>query len=102
MAMFGRESQAKLERAESFRVWAQGKSPYALISPMLGVMSLVDAVTMVIGVVLGVAAVLTGLRGFGDLREKPHLSGGRLCVTGIGLGCCGLLASTAVWFVLRG
>jgi len=102
MALFGRETSAQSERVERIRQWVQARTPYGPVSTMLGLAAVVDSVTMVVGVVMGLGAVVSGLAGLRDLARQPALLGRRLCYAGIALGCAGLLTSAAVWCLLTG
>ncbi|MCE9592160.1 MAG: DUF4190 domain-containing protein [Planctomycetes bacterium] len=93
MALFGRESRADQERAERVRLWAQKRSPFALYSSMLGVIAVVDFFTP-IGFIVGIAAVVLGIRGLKQIQREPALLGRRLAVVGITLGSLGVISST--------
>jgi hypothetical protein len=97
MAFLGRETDADRVRAERFRQWIHARSPYALASMLFGIVAVLDAFTLVIGIIAGIFAV--ALAGFGiiDLRRRPQLLGQRLCNTGIILGTVGILASLILW-----
>jgi len=97
MALFGRDSQADLQRAQRFKAWFSQRTPYAILSAAAGLFSVVDFWTMVLGVIAGVAAIVLGTRGLKELREQPSLKGRRLCLAGITLGVLGLLLSLAMW-----
>lgn len=102
MALFGRETPAQSERIERVRRWVQARTPYGPVSTMLGLAAVVDSITMVIGVAMGLGAVVSGVAGLRDLARQPALLGRRLCYAGIVLGSAGLLASAAVWCLLTG
>ena len=95
--IFGRESPASQQRAERFRQWVAVRSFYAPISVLLGILSLVDLVVVVLGLMLGIAAVVTGLLGLADINRRPHLLGGRLCGLSIVLGATGVTLSVVLW-----
>jgi len=97
MAIFGRESSASQQRAERFGQWVAIRSPYALISMLLAILSLVDLLVVFLGLLLGVAAIVTGLLGLADLKRRPHLMGRRLCGLGIVLGAAGATVSMVLW-----
>ncbi len=94
MALFGRESAADRRRAERFKTWFESRTPYALPSVALGVLALVEAFTLV--PIFALAAIALGAGGLRDLGRRPHLSGRRWCVAGIGLGAAGLML-IVVW-----
>ena len=98
MAMFGRETEADRKRAERVRHWARARSPFALASMLFGIVALLDACTLVIGLGAGVLALVLGAMGLVDLSKRPHLLGRRLCQTGMILGALGVMASGAVWW----
>ena len=97
MAFLGRETEAEKQRIERMRSWIHARTPYALISPALGMLAIVDFWTLVLGLAAGVAAVITGNAGLRDLKVRPQLQGRRMCVTGIGLGIVGLLLTLVMW-----
>ena len=102
MAFFGRESDADRDRAERIRHWAQSRSPYALASILFGIIAVLDAFTLVIGVAAGIMAVVLAGLGVADLNKQPHLIGRSLCKAGIVLGTIGILTSFGLWwFVYR-
>ena len=65
------------------------KNPKALIAYYLGLFSILP----VIGLVVGVAAVVLGVLGLRDRKAHPEIKGG--VHAGIGIGCGGLMA--LVW-----
>lgn len=97
MAIFGRESSASQQRAERFGQWIATRSPYALISMLLAILSLVDLLVVFLSLLLGVAAIVTGFLGLADLKKRPHLMGRRLCGLGIVLGATGATVSIVLW-----
>ncbi len=100
MALLGRDTEAQRQRAESVQAWVQARSPYALASAMLGLIAVVDALTLVIGAIAGLAAIAMAIRGFGDLRRLPGGFGRRLCYLGLGLGTLALTTSGLLWALL--
>lgn len=105
MALFGRETVADQQRAERIKAWIAARSPMSLCSVFFGVLSIVDAVTLVIGLLAGVAAVILALKGLLDIRRRPALLGRRLSFTGLALGTLGimltLLMATVVYPALE-
>ena len=97
MALFGRDSQADLQRIERVKHWTAARSPYALISLGAGLFAVVDFITLVLGIGGGLAAIAFGWRGLRDLRQHPHLLGRKLCIAGITLGIIGIVLSVAMW-----
>ncbi|MEX2216028.1 MAG: hypothetical protein WD768_18090 [Phycisphaeraceae bacterium] len=97
MGFLGRDSASDLRRIERWRQWAHARTPYALISPALGLLAIVDCWTLILGVAAGIAAIVTGIVGLRDLKERTNLIGKHLCFTGITLGILGLIASFAMW-----
>ena len=97
MAFLGRDSERDLARIERFRHWAQARAPLALFSACLGLLSIVDCWTLILGVAAGIAAIITGILGLRDLKKRPELLGRKLCITGIILGAIGLVLSFAMW-----
>lgn len=100
MALFGRETQADQERVRQVTAWLSARSPYALASVLLGVISVVDSFTLVIGATAGAAAIVTAIGGRRHLARHPQLLGRRLCVAGITLGILGLCCSLLMWTVV--
>lgn len=100
MALLGRDTEAQRQRAESVQAWVQARSPYALASAMLGLIAVVDALTLLIGAIAGLAAIALAIRGFGDLRRRPGVLGRRLCYLGLGLGTLALTTSGLLWALL--
>jgi hypothetical protein len=101
MAFLGRDSQRDLDRIDRAKRWIAARSPYAIISAGAGLMAIVDSITLVIGVIAGVAAIFTGRMGLRELKEKPELLGRRLCIAGMVMGILGLALSFAVWMYFR-
>lgn len=97
MALFGRDSPADLQRIERVKQWVAARTPWAIFSVAAGLLAIVDCWTLVIGIAAGIGAILCGVRGLRDLAEHPHLTGRRLCITGIILGGVGLLLSFIMW-----
>ncbi len=100
MAFLGKQSPAEIQRIERFKTWASERSPYALVSVLLGSVGLLDAFTVVLGLVLGSAAVATGIAGLRDLNTKPGLTGRRFCYAGICLGATAILSSAVIGLVI--
>ena len=100
MALFGRETPDDRMRAERFKNWLDQRSPYAMPSAALGTLAVLDFVTVVLGVGLGLIAITLGLCGLADLRRRPELLGRPLCLAGSMLGGVGLIASTLWWVIL--
>ena len=100
MAFLGRETDADRVRAERFRQWIHARSPYALASMLFGVVAVLDAFTLVLGVAAGLAAVVVGVLGLRDLAERRHLLGARLCAAGIVFGVLGIGLSIVMWAVV--
>ena len=101
MALFGKESQADSQRARRVKQWAQERTPTSLFAMMFGMMALVDAWTMVIGVMAGLAAIALGVRGQRELAHLPDKRGRRLCQAGVVMGAAGLALSVIVWCFLN-
>lgn len=101
MALFGRESEKDARRAERIREWAQARSPYTLFAFGASILSVVDSITMVIGIAAGIAAIILSLRGRRDLQCNPELTGHRLNTAALVIGCIGVVLSCAVFVVTR-
>ncbi len=100
MALFGRESRADTQRATRFKKWIEVRCPLALASVLLGIVSVVDAFTLVVGAMAGVAAITTGVLGKRQIDKQPHWLGLRLCMAGMVLGGVGILCSLVMWLVV--
>lgn len=91
--MFGRESAGSRARAERFQAWRRARSGYAVVSVLIGLLSLIDAVM----IVPAVAAIVTGVLGLRDLRARPELKGRRLCIVGIVCGVISLMLAAVLY-----
>jgi hypothetical protein len=100
MSFFGRQSQTDLDRGERFRAWVGARTPFALLSFLFGIVAVLDAFTLILGVAAGVAALALGGLGLRDLKRRGHLSGHRFCAAGMILGLCGILLSMVMWTVV--
>ena len=100
MAFLGKDSQADAIRAQRVKDWTQARSPLAVSSGMLGCLAVLDAFTVILGVVLGLAAVGLGVAGLKQINTNPQLVGQRLCYLGIGLGIVGVTTSAVIGFFL--
>lgn len=100
MGLFGKESSRDVARADAFKAWITARPGMAVVSLCLGVVSMLDAVTVIIGIGAGIAAVITGYRGLAQIKREPALLGNRLCVTGMVLGVLGIALSLILWLVV--
>ena len=100
MALFGRETHADRDRADRVRKWVQARTPYAMFSGLLGIVSVLDAFTLVIGLTAGAVAILLALMGLRDLKQRTSLLGQRLCYAGMCLGATGMGLSLVFWTVV--
>jgi hypothetical protein len=100
MALFGRETQADLDRARRATDWLRARSGYSLVSVMMGIIAVVDSFTLVIGIIAGVIAIATGVRGLSECRRDPAMLGRRLAIAGVALGVTGLMLSIVMWTVI--
>ena len=98
--MLGRTTNSDDDRAQRVAQWVGSRSPYALCSVFTGLLGVVDAVTLVIGIALGIAAVVLGLVGLRDLHVRTHLRGKRLCYGGMALVGLAIATSGCVWVML--
>jgi hypothetical protein len=99
MALLGRESQAERDRVERIGAWIRARSGLAVVSVPIGVVAVIDFFTLVLGVGLGVLAIVLGVLGLRELRRRPHLLGRRMAIAGIVLGCTAQALST-LFYVL--
>lgn len=100
MAFLGRETEADAARRDRFKRWAEARSTYALVAMALGVLSVVDVITMVLGVIFGVAAIVVAALGLRELKDHPELLGHKLCYAGAALGVLGIAGSAVLWLWL--
>jgi hypothetical protein len=91
MALFGRHSQAELQRQERIQGWIRARSPFALFAGLFSTLSLLDFFTP-LGPLCGITAIVLALRGRAHLRQRPDLLGHRLCRASLVLGALGFLA----------
>ena len=91
MAFLGRETRAEQERVDRFQAWFRARPVVAVLSPLLGLLSIVDFFTIVLGGPAGVAAIVMGVVGLKHLRQSPGQPGARLCVAGIVMGAIGIV-----------
>ena len=92
MAVFGRPSKTSVDRAARAKVWIEARTRLGLVSIMLGVIALIDAWTMIIGLLAGAAAIIVGQKGLRQIKEQPGLLGRRLCIAGTIMGAIGIIA----------
>ena len=90
MSLFGRETRAEHDRAERIGLWVRARTPFALFSGLFGIVSVLDAVTILIGLAAGAAAVVLGMLGLRDVARRRGLRGRRLCYAGMALGFVGI------------
>ena len=100
MSLFGRETRAEQDRAERFGRWARARTPFAIFSGLFGILAVLDAFTILIGLTAGAAAIVLGVIGLRDLERRQSLLGRRLCYTGIVLGAAGISLSIIIWTVV--
>lgn len=100
MAFLGRESEREQARAARLGEWVRARSGAAVASVPMGVLAVMDFFTMVLGVALGVAAIVLGTLGLRELSRRPELRGRGLAISGIALGACGLVLSAAFYMVV--
>ncbi len=100
MSIFGRETRAEHDRAERIGRWVRARTPFAIFSGLFGVVSVLDAVTILIGLTAGTAAIVLGVLGLRDVTRRHGFLGTRLCYTGMVLGAAGIGLSVVVWLVV--
>lgn len=100
MTFFGRETHADRDRADRVRKWVHARSPYAIFSGLFGIVSVLDAFTLVIGLMAGALAILLALMGLRDLGHRSSLLGRRLCYVGMCLGATGMSLSLILWIIV--
>ena len=91
--MFGQETQARQERINRFSEFVRSRTPWSLAATLFGVLSVLDAFTIVIGLLTGIGAIVTSVVGLRDIQARPHLGGARLCKTAMVLGSLGIALS---------
>ena len=100
MGIMGKESSRDKARADAFKAWITARAGESVISLGAGVVAMLDAFTVVIGLFAGVLAIVTGYRGLQHITAQPDLLGKRLCVTGMILGSVGIAMSLILWLVV--
>ncbi|MAX26936.1 MAG: hypothetical protein CMJ19_20775 [Phycisphaeraceae bacterium] len=100
MGLLGKESSRDVARADAFKVWISARPGHAIISLCSGVVAVLDAFTLVIGIAAGLLAIIAGLQGLGRIQSQPQLLGKRLCIAGMVLGSLGIVLSLVLWFVV--
>ena len=98
MALFGRESEAHMQRIERFKTWLDSRSKPALLSLCAGAFSVIEFWTMVLGLLAGIAAIALGIAGHRELHRSTTLDGRRLATGGIALGLLGIALSLTMYF----
>jgi len=99
MALFGRNSQADLQRQDRIQQWIRARSPFALFGGLFGILAVLDFFTP-LGLAFGLLAIGLGIRGMYHLRRQPELLGARLCRAAIVLGALGFILSVAFVLVM--
>ena len=100
MGFLGKESSKDVARADAFKAWISARPGEAIISMGAGAMAMLDAFTVVIGVLAGMAAIIIGRRGLKRIEQSPELLGKRLCKTGMILGSLGIVTSLVLYFII--
>lgn len=100
MGLLGKESSRDAARADAFKVWISARPGEAVISAGAGVVAMLDAFTVVVGLLAGVLAIVMGYRGVKRIATQPELLGKRLCITGMILGSLGITMSMVLWLVI--
>jgi hypothetical protein len=90
MGLFGRESQADVERIERISRWLRERHPFGLFSVLFGAIAVVDSFTLIIGATCGIIAIIVGSMGLRQIAQGDPRLGRRFCIAGIALGCVGV------------
>jgi hypothetical protein len=100
MGILGKESSRDKARADAFKAWITARAGESIISLGAGVVAILDAFTVVVGILAGVLAITCGYRGLKRIAQQPDLLGKRLCVAGMILGSMGIAMSLILWLVV--
>jgi hypothetical protein len=101
MAWLGKPSSQDNQRAEAYRLWLGRQHPLAIVSALLGTISLLDFGVLLVfeiaGLVTGILALLQ-LKRIADSGTAPARSHGRrLAWTGISLSVVSLFIAACVY-----
>jgi hypothetical protein len=101
MAWLGKPTQRDTQKAQAYRDWLQKQHPLAVISLVLGVVSIIEAGVLL---VFGIGGAATGIIALTQLRraagcESPDVKrhGHRLAWSGIVLSCVSLAMAIALY-----
>jgi hypothetical protein len=96
MPLFGRETEQSQQRAAEYARWVQQRNPFAIVSLLLGVFSLIEFGALVI---FGIASIVLGIIALKQLSgEKPaQPQGHRLAWSGIILSAISLICAAVLY-----
>jgi ABC-type branched-subunit amino acid transport system permease subunit len=96
MPLFGRETQQSQQRAQEYARWVRERNPFAIVSLLLGVFSLVEFGALVI---FGVASIVLGIIALKQLSgENPQQPRGhRLAWSGMILSAVSLVCAAVLY-----
>jgi hypothetical protein len=100
MGLFGKESSRDAARADAFKTWISARPGQAIICLCGGVVAVLDAFTLVIGIAAGLLAIVAGWQGLKRIKDQPQLLGKRMCITGMILGSLGIMLSLVLGLIV--
>ncbi|HMB95581.1 MAG TPA: DUF4190 domain-containing protein [Tepidisphaeraceae bacterium] len=96
MPLFGRETEQSRQRAQEYARWVQERNPFAIVSLLLGVFSLIEFGALII---FGVASIVLGIIAMRQLNREnpPQPRGHRLAWGGIILSIVSLICAAILY-----
>lgn len=104
MALFGRPTERDEQKAQAYAQWMQQRNPFAIISMLIGVFSLVELGVLFLGVpgiILGIVA-LRQLAKVHPADPNAKLRGHRLAWGGIALSALSLICAAILYLLPKG
>ena len=98
MPLFGRTTERDEQRAVAWGEWLRQRNPLAVISLVLGILSLIELGALIVP---GVASIILGTIALRQLRrpENPDLRGHRLAWAGIIISTLSLICAGILYFL---
>jgi len=101
MAWLGKPSARDDQRAEAYRLWLGRQHPLAIVSALLGTISLLDFGVLIVfqlaGLVTGILALMQLKRIARGVTQSPRSHGRRLAWVGISLSTISLFIAACVY-----
>jgi Domain of unknown function (DUF4190) len=96
MPLFGRETEQKQQRAQEYARWVQERNPFAIVSLLLGIFSLIEFGALLI---FGIVSIVLGIIALKQLNdENPQQPRGhRLAWSGIILSAISLIFAAILY-----